>query len=167
MIPLTSALQTCENSLSRKVSSKRIPAFLTFAMIACAGLGCEPERKISLFKNVDEPALRSDLVDRAHKGVLQSLKSPGTASFVGKDYCAYQEWSDGEKTYWVSGDVDAQNGFGALIRGNYSCTLFVDSKMVKDCMVNTPGVNPYYWAPSPNLDPSYFAKYGSGQSQRK
>jgi len=51
------------------------------------------------------------------------LKAPSTAKFSG--------WGDTEMTpvgngFKVSGYVDSQNGFGAMIRSTYSVKIFVD-----------------------------------------
>lgn len=56
--------------------------------------------------------------------VKARLKAPATANFVreGREYGPAASDASG-KTWIVRGNVDAQNGFGALIRNRYQCTL--------------------------------------------
>ncbi|MFI2367289.1 hypothetical protein [Streptomyces sp. NPDC018833] len=59
--------------------------------------------------------------------VKQRLKSPGTAKFPGVtdgDYATTTVLSDTKPwKYKVVGVVDSQNGFGATVRSNYTCTV--------------------------------------------
>ncbi|MEW2635249.1 hypothetical protein AB0903_27295 [Streptomyces sp. NPDC048389] len=59
--------------------------------------------------------------------VKQRLKSPGTAEFPGvmdSEYAKTTVLSDTKPwKYKVVGVVDSQNGFGATVRSNYSCTV--------------------------------------------
>lgn len=54
--------------------------------------------------------------------VEKSLKSPATAEFQNYNKFAANQDS-GSNNYWVSGYVDSQNGFGAMIRTNFACEL--------------------------------------------
>ena len=48
--------------------------------------------------------------------VLETLKAPASAKF--------SNWNiekEGSSTFLVSGSVDSQNGFGALLRSNFVC----------------------------------------------
>lgn len=64
-----------------------------------------------------------DAYNMSKKFVLESLKSPSTAVFPDiddKKVCIFKL----EDHKWdVLGYVDAQNGFGAMIRNNYFCSL--------------------------------------------
>lgn len=51
------------------------------------------------------------------KFVKDDLKAPSTASFA--DHSVSQDGS----TYTVTGQVDAENSFGAKIRNDYTCTV--------------------------------------------
>lgn len=54
------------------------------------------------------------------RAVESSLKAPGTADFsgpLGSDITANGD------TYKVSGYVDSENGFGANLRSNFTCTV--------------------------------------------
>lgn len=48
--------------------------------------------------------------------VKNSLKSPSTADFSGVT-------TTGSGPYSVTGDVDSQNGFGAMVRSSFSCSV--------------------------------------------
>lgn len=54
--------------------------------------------------------------------VEKSLKSPATAEFQNYNKFAANQDS-GSNNYWVSGYVDSQNSFGAMIRTNFACEL--------------------------------------------
>lgn len=56
------------------------------------------------------------------KFVTERLKAPATAKFT--DGAAVSQNTVG--AYVVSGEVDAENGFGAMIRTAYSCTVTPD-----------------------------------------
>ncbi|MBA2952162.1 hypothetical protein GON03_19280 [Nocardioides sp. MAH-18] len=56
--------------------------------------------------------------DVCQQFVEDRLKSPGTADFSSE---VASENSDGSWT--VRGDVDSENGFGALLRNSYECTV--------------------------------------------
>jgi hypothetical protein len=71
----------------------------------------------------DEPSaddLRFDARRVCHDFIDKRLKSPASSDF--------EETSDMDvtsvgDTYTVRGKVDAQNGFGAMIRSDYTCTV--------------------------------------------
>jgi hypothetical protein len=52
--------------------------------------------------------------------VKEEMRAPSTAVFSNEDYISFAEAGAGD-TYLVTGDVDGQNGFGAMIRQNFSC----------------------------------------------
>lgn len=58
----------------------------------------------------------SRAVEACQEDVRARLKAPSTAEFV--DDPLVVEVDDG---YQVTGEVDAQNGFGAMIRNRYTC----------------------------------------------
>lgn len=72
------------------------------------------------------------------KAALQSsiadmLKSPSTADFVGGETIE----AVGECFYKISGEVDSQNSFGAIVRSRYSGTVVdKDYKVVAPSVVN-------------------------------
>jgi hypothetical protein len=55
------------------------------------------------------------LIEACHQGVLDRLKSPGTAKFGG-------EFKRGSTPPEVVGWVDSENGFSALVRSDWVCT---------------------------------------------
>ncbi|MFJ4631575.1 hypothetical protein [Streptomyces sp. NPDC088847] len=61
------------------------------------------------------------------KFVKNRLKSPGSARFPGvtdSDYAKTKVLSNAKPwKFTVTGVVDSQNGFGALVRSNYVCTV--------------------------------------------
>lgn len=56
----------------------------------------------------------------AKDAVRKSLKSPSTASFT-----SAKAWQDKDCTFKFHGYVDAQNGFGAMIRSEYGGSLIM------------------------------------------
>ncbi len=59
----------------------------------------------------------STLAIRAcEEAVKQQLKAPATARF------SHETARQDDTLYRVAGDVDAENGFSALIRGHFTCT---------------------------------------------
>lgn len=54
------------------------------------------------------------------EAVRERLKAPGTAKFGGRDHRAIQNGYAYELVGWV----DAENGFGALVRNRYVCEAF-------------------------------------------
>lgn len=70
----------------------------------------------------------------AEKAVTDSLKSPSTAKF-----CKYTEMTAtnlGGDRWKVTGYVDAQNSFGAVIRTNWTVTLTLTGKGFTDYQVD-------------------------------
>lgn len=55
--------------------------------------------------------------------VRERLKAPSTAEFSGESYQAPQSHKR-----VVTGDVDAQNSYGAMLRSSWSCTLRRDGR---------------------------------------
>lgn len=56
--------------------------------------------------------------------VKVALKSPSTAEFP--PFQSYNAQYDGYNKYLVSGYVDAQNSFGAMLRTSYTCNIEQD-----------------------------------------
>lgn len=50
--------------------------------------------------------------------VKENLKSPSTADFTGTD-------ATGSGPFTVTGEVDSQNGFGAMVRSSFECSVRV------------------------------------------
>lgn len=57
--------------------------------------------------------------------VPAKLKAPATAKFSDVEIASVDTSSVGE-TYTVTGSVDSQNGFGALIRSEFTCITHLD-----------------------------------------
>ena len=58
-------------------------------------------------------------IEHCKKAVLNSLKSPATARFVSSTKTSYNTVGG---AYFNGGKVDAQNSYGALLRGSYYCS---------------------------------------------
>lgn len=69
--------------------------------------------------------LRPSTADRAATAcqelVSERLKSPATAQFPEPQV---QERGAAGDAFLVTGEVDSQNGFGAMVRSSYSCELY-------------------------------------------
>lgn len=99
---------------------RRLWPWITAAMVVLAlglaGLGY-------ILTRPDAPTSSSSMLTLAsatagcQEKVLPRLKAPGTAKFGGDDYST----TNTTMPVRVSGWVDAQNGFGALLRYRYSC----------------------------------------------
>jgi hypothetical protein len=74
----------------------------------------EKDRKAEIKRRDQEARDRVNAYVVAQMGVENRLKSPGTAKFVGSSQDAIYEKT--AKGYKIAGEVDAQNGFGALVR---------------------------------------------------
>jgi hypothetical protein len=98
----------------------------------------------------------ADVLEQKAKGIIKSqLKSPATASFQNVKYSIFSEDSNirtvlvaelddihGQYStyrklkrkypdgvlYWFSGEVNAQNSFGALIQSHWHCVIFFSPK---------------------------------------
>jgi hypothetical protein len=69
----------------------------------------------------------SDSIVPAQEAVKDMLKSPSTADFCDNDTVSKDEDTEG---YIVEGCVDAQNGFGATVRIDYTVYLDKDDNFV-------------------------------------
>lgn len=92
---------------------------LVAAVLAVVGFGWlasqNPERKAE-----NEYALSSELSIRAcERAVLAELKAPSTAKLSGA------QASESAGIWSVTGSVDAENGFGAMLRGTFTCSVKV------------------------------------------
>lgn len=67
-----------------------------------------------------EPSVDEQRIAACHEAVLGGLKAPATAEFAGDEELG--EWQEG-KSVEIKGSVDAQNGFGALIRNSFRCIV--------------------------------------------
>lgn len=68
------------------------------------------------------PSIAERVIDMCQDAVLDILKAPATADFVGTP----ETESSGAKVmpvYTVLGEVDAENSFGAKIRSIYTCEV--------------------------------------------
>ena len=62
--------------------------------------------------------VKGDVRESCEEYVSSSLRSPGSAEFLEPEIEAR-----GEFGYDVTGEVDAENGFGALLRLDYTCQV--------------------------------------------
>jgi hypothetical protein len=60
-------------------------------------------------------------IDTCHKAVVTQLKAPSTARWAGDDRQRHDDQGD-----YIAGHVDAQNGFGAMLRLSYTCRPYTD-----------------------------------------
>lgn len=71
------------------------------------------------YQAIVEPIQRKGDAEQACQGYIeQALRAPASAEFG--------EFETEERTeygYTVTGDVDSQNGFGALLRNSYTCKV--------------------------------------------
>ena len=68
--------------------------------------------------------------------IEQRLKSPSTAEFPGVSEKDGHITNLGGGEYQINSWVDSQNGFGAMIRSNWSCKIiFIDGKVKAENIV--------------------------------
>lgn len=70
------------------------------------------------------PTDEDEALDRCQSAITEKLKSPSTAKF-GEPTVTSSDGSFGSY-FEVSGQVDAQNGFGAMVRGDYRCKVTLE-----------------------------------------
>lgn len=83
-----------------------------------------------LLGSPDDNTKRTSLTNHEAKIVAEGqvetmLKSPSTAKFSGLSETEFEPIKNGFK---VTGYVDSQNGFGAMIRSSYSVEIFVNDE---------------------------------------
>lgn len=86
-------------------------AFVLFIVVSCSIQMNSPENK------GPKPPTELDARIACQDLVSKRLKSPSTAKFGGEDESLVSG------TWTATGTVDSQNGFGAMIRGSYTCTM--------------------------------------------
>ena len=74
----------------------------------------------------------ADIVEIAEKFILSGLKAPATAKFSGATY-----EQRGSNVFLVSGYVDSQNSFGAMLRGSWLCLVSNSPPNHWTCIVAT------------------------------
>ena len=67
----------------------------------------------------------------AESFVKKKLKSPSSAKFAGLFEKRDHITKVGDRKYKIVSYVDSQNGFGAMIRSNWSCTITFVGERVK------------------------------------
>ena len=89
---------------------------ITGALLAVTLSGCAVGSSL----NEDDKSYGAE--DTCKDAVKNSLKSPGTAKFSGMSTSPMgtDEWD-------TTGEVDSENGFGALLRSSFSCHTTLDS----------------------------------------
>jgi len=108
---------------------KRTALVLAAACLALAGCGGgdgvaagASSATESSSRLASEDERRQVAYDACVEAVTEQLKAPATAEFAALEDVEVTEKSAG---YTLRGDVDAQNGFGALIRNSYTCDVTV------------------------------------------
>lgn len=85
---------------------------------------------LSSIENVEEdkPFTESQALQKSWIFVKEKLISPHSADFP---YSIDGVYKVNDTTYNVSSYVDSQNGFGAMIRSNYSCQIIYSPSLKK------------------------------------
>jgi len=66
---------------------------------------------------------QEQMYNAAKKEVLTQLKAPSTATFPDYDTATYTQTTQDKNTWIIQSYVDAQNGFGAMIRSSFICKV--------------------------------------------
>jgi hypothetical protein len=107
---------TAEELAKKKAANRKVNFWIAGVGIA-AGLGCGIYATVSHSSSNPAGDRGSNAVAQCESAVKNQLKAPSTAKFSGEDYI------DEDPTWLVTGSVDAQNGFGAMLRSGFNCTL--------------------------------------------
>lgn len=97
----------------------RMGALLVVGLVAAVG-GCVT---LTSGGGDDEPSAEDLTFDArrvCHGFIDDRLRSPGSSDF---EETSEMDVTQSGATYVVRGKVDAQNGFGATVRSNYTCTV--------------------------------------------
>lgn len=93
-----------------------IAAFiLLFVLTSCLGGGDDED---------DPEVQRYAAISACEDWVKDKLKAPATAKFSNSRASGTGPWT-------VTGDVDAQNSFGAMIRTSWTCSIRLDGDMFR------------------------------------
>lgn len=76
---------------------------------------------VALGVRAPENGSREAAFDTCRQFVTKRLKAPATAQFPRSTEAVVNEYTD--KEWGVKSHVDSQNGFGALLRTQYDCTV--------------------------------------------
>ena len=73
-------------------------------------------------------SIKTTVLTDAQDAVMDRLKSPSSVNFpIGN----YTVTDNGDDSYIVTGEVDAENSFGAKIRSKYSCTVNLTNALLR------------------------------------
>lgn len=113
---------------------KRKRTGLVVALVAAALLLMAATSAVTvLVMRHDPPAASSNVADKAtancKQAMLDRLKSPGTAKF------SDVKTGKSGNTFEVSGNLDAQNGFGGVVRVEWSCSVYDNYGRLNDPIV--------------------------------
>jgi len=67
---------------------------------------------------------RFEVIAQCEDQVKERLKAPSTAKFDNEE-------ASGSGTWTVTGTVDSQNSFGAMLRADFRCTVIVDGDSIR------------------------------------
>ncbi len=90
------------------------------ALVAAASLGAFENRDIAACKAL----------------VKDSLKSPSSARFLDASIETIKDGETGEPAVSIKGEVEAENGFGARVVGEYWCTDFDTEELELEYLTN-------------------------------
>jgi hypothetical protein len=92
-----------------------------FAALVIFVVGCTA--LTSANRKAYDPNNKLEAIAQCEATVEDRLKSPATAQFD-SEATGYGTWS-------VTGTVDAENSFGAMVRSDYECTVIVDGDSIR------------------------------------
>ncbi|MFD4932363.1 hypothetical protein ACFWMS_26435 [Peribacillus butanolivorans] len=95
---------------------KKFMGVLAVAGLVLTGCGSSEQSGPSA-----EEIAAQNMTKSCHEKVADKLKSPGTAQFGDVKIA---EFDGSPYTHLISGWVDAQNSFGALVRADYECKSY-------------------------------------------
>ena len=89
---------------------------LVLLLVSIMAMGCGKEK----FSELSDADKKSHLMDMSRTQICRHLKAPSTAKFpTSTSEYSFKQSTDNKNVFIVMSYVDAQNGFGALIRKNF------------------------------------------------
>lgn len=117
--------------MKRNLFLKHIISVISVIIFVFIAFGSETNKYFSDDSSSDSSTENLLAYSYAEDYVKQRLRSPSTAKFPGIwDGKADHISKIGERKYSIRSYVDSQNGFGAMLRTNWSCKItFVGDKV--------------------------------------
>lgn len=124
---VSSRVKSCPNcgEPTTSILSKLIKTLIGIVIVFSGCAYCISSIDLGEVETVswDEQNAEVSAYSECQKAVQNQLKSPSTADFQGIFEGRYDNVVRANQRYFFTSYVDAQNGFGAVIRTNFECSV--------------------------------------------